>query len=337
MYPPGLPPSMQRPQVEYKNDDEYGRLIKPCKCRGGLRYIHEHCLLRSRTETQRVGSMWKCHECGHKFNFKRLTLQKYLGSSMSSGVLTVLFMIVIMFILGFIADPIINLYVDPYDTLVGKEDVWRGIEVNEADDTFTGWSLHFMKGLVSMGLVGFLKTALMNPFQWWNLRGSGWMTGRMNTSTTTTGRDRAVNISWIAVVIGVTSAFYFFYQWVQAIIQKTLQRIGNNIVDTQLPGDDEDIKPPAGWKTASEPTPIPKGEPTSTADTSKPHVSEPTRFDHATSSSGTQTPATPETIAAESLDDEPVLVGSWPGVSTSPSYSSALHEARDQGWSFASI
>ena len=281
--------------------------------------------------------MWKCHECGHKFNFKRLTLQKYLGSSMSSGVLTVLFMIVIMFILGFIADPIINLYVDPYDTLVGKEDVWRGIEVNEADDTFTGWSLHFMKGLVSMGLVGFLKTALMNPFQWWNLRGSGWMTGRMNTSTTTTGRDRAVNISWIAVVIGVTSAFYFFYQWVQAIIQKTLQRIGNNIVDTQLPGDDEDIKPPAGWKTAPEPTPTPKGEPANTADTSKPHVSEPTRFDHATNSSGTQTPATPETIAAEALDDEPVLVGSWPGASASTSCSSALHEARDQGWSFASI
>ena len=79
MYPPGLPPAFQRPVVEYKNDDEYGRLIKPCKCRGRMRYIHEMCLKRSRTDSVRPGSLWKCHQCGYQFNFKRLTLQRYLG------------------------------------------------------------------------------------------------------------------------------------------------------------------------------------------------------------------------------------------------------------------
>ena len=29
---------------------------------------------------------------------------------------------------------------------------------------------------------------------------------------------------------------------------RTLHRIGNNIVDTHLPGDDDDIKPPTGFK-----------------------------------------------------------------------------------------
>ena len=40
----------------------------------------------------------------------------------------------------------------------------------------------------------------------------------------------------------------FFYQWIQSIVGRTLHRIGNNIVDTHLPGDDDDIKPPTGFK-----------------------------------------------------------------------------------------
>ena len=247
MYPPGLPLKLQRPVVEYKNEDEYGRLIRPCKCRGGMRYIHELCLLRSRTEGVRPGSLWKCHECGHQFNFKRLTVQRWLGSKISSGLLTVLVMLTIMFFLGFVADPIINLYVDPYDTIVGNERYWNEVDVNDANDTISGWTLHFMKGLISMGLVGFLKTALFNPFNFLNLRGTGFVSSR-RSGMSTTSRDRAVNVSWIAVAIGISSAFYFFYKWVQTLIGHTLQRIGNNIVDTSLPGDDDDLKPPPDWK-----------------------------------------------------------------------------------------
>ncbi|RMZ75681.1 hypothetical protein DV737_g5189, partial [Chaetothyriales sp. CBS 132003] len=113
----------------------------------------------------------------------------------------------------------------------------------------SGWSVHFLKGMISMGLVGFLKTALLNPFHWWNIRINGWSSGR-SSGNLTTGRSRAVNISWIAVLIGISSAFLLFYQWTQKIIGMTLQRIGNNIVDTQLPGDDDDIKPPPGFKFA---------------------------------------------------------------------------------------
>src|ERR1700749_760845 len=56
LYPPGLPPAFQHPIIEYKNEDEYGRLVKPCHCRGGMRYIHELCLRRLRTESVRPGS-----------------------------------------------------------------------------------------------------------------------------------------------------------------------------------------------------------------------------------------------------------------------------------------
>ena len=348
MYPPGLPLSFQRPLVEYVNDDEYGRLIKPCKCRGGMRYIHEMCLKRSRTDSIRPGSLWKCHECGHQFNFKRLTLQRYLGSTAASATLTVVAMILVMFFLGFFADPIINLYVDPYDTITGKEDLWSDIEIQNADRGITGWSLHFMKGLVSMGLVGFLKTALLNPFQWWNLRGTGWISAR-SSGTTTTGRDRAANISWIAVVIGISSAFYFFYQWVQTIIQRTLQRIGNNIVDTQLPGDDDDLKPPAGWRypspeSSSAPPPADPAKGDADAAAASTKAAEAADAQSTNPDGLFEGPGGPQRASsgpgAEQTSNnkppEPVLLEErTPG--SGIAYSSALDSAREQEWSFVDL
>ena len=186
----------QTPLVEYKSDDEYGRLIKPCKCRGSLRYIHELCLLRSRTATARANSMWKCHECGHQFNFKRLTAQRLLSSRVSVFILTVVLMIFVIFLLGFLADPIINLYLDPYDTLTGKESLWEELEVRpkKDDETISLWGQHFAKGFISMGLVGFIKTIALNPFTYLNARYTGsWGFGGYS-GRATTGRDRSTAI-----------------------------------------------------------------------------------------------------------------------------------------------
>lgn len=313
LYPPGLPPAFQRPIVEYKNEDEYGRLVKPCRCRGGMRYIHELCLRRLRTESVRPGSLWKCHQCGYKFNFNRLTVQRYLDSKFSSGILTVLVMLVIMFLLGFVADPILNLYADPYETIVGHEDVWQTVTVNDPRGSLSGWAQHFTKGMVSMGLLSFLRTMILNPFQWWNLRNTGFVASRVS-GRSATGRDRAINISWIAVAMGILSASYFFYKWVQTIIGKSLQRIGNNIVDTQLPGDDDDLKPPPGWKFES----------------SYPEA--------ANSGISTQPPdSVPEnngTPKEQAVGAESGGRNTMPGTWESTSYSSALDHDQDEGWSF---
>ncbi|EXJ69620.1 uncharacterized protein A1O5_07656 [Cladophialophora psammophila CBS 110553] len=318
LYPPGLPPAFQRPVVEYKNEDEYGRLIKPCHCRGGMRYIHELCLRRSRTEGVRPGSLWKCHECGYQFNFNRLTIQRYLGSKTASGVLTAFVMLVIIFLLGFIADPILNLYTDPYETIVGHEDVWQAVDVNDSQRSLSGWAQHFIKGMVSMGVLSFLRTMILNPFHWWNLRNTGLVTGRVS-GRSATGRDRAVNISWIVVAMGILSASYFFYQWVQTIIGKSLQRIGNNIVDTQLPGDDDDIKPPPGFKFES-----------NYPDTTSSGIG-------AQQSDNVPTGQENETTKAKDSGILTVGPGVVPGAWGSSAHSSALDDAQSQGWSFRGL
>jgi hypothetical protein len=204
MYPPGLPVQFQTPNVEYKNSDEYGRLIRPCQCRGGMRYIHELCLLQSRVEGGRASAKWQCPTCLHKFSFQRLNAQRILESRTANAGITVVVLVVMMFILGFIADPLINLYFDPYET-IAHSDYWQHIDLNEVEDP-SGWVGHFTKGFMTLGLVGFFKTLLANPFNWWNLRPGGMMGGRVRTGNT--GQERVVNVSWIAVAVGVCTVFY---------------------------------------------------------------------------------------------------------------------------------
>ena len=353
MYPPGIPMQFQTPIVEYKNDDEYGRLIKPCHCRGSLRYIHELCLLRSRTENRRAGSMWKCHECGHQFNFKRLAIQRYLSSWYTVSALTVLFMTCVVFMLGFIADPIINIYLDPYESVMGHESIWDELEVRSVmESPISQWSQHFAKGFISMGLVGFLKTLFLNPFQWVNFR----LGGSFTSTRGTTGRDRAVNLSWIAIIIGVCSAFAFFYKFVQAIVQRSLQRIGNNIVDTQLPNDDDDLKPPSGWKYKSSTEPqgstSQEQEATTTAaateeesEVEKPLKNvpqpnrEPAEISTANSSPEETAPTDQRLHASQNYSNgdnsAPLMSGSW--VDVSGSDDDALLGVHRQGWSFSNL
>ena len=108
-----------------------------------------------------------------------------------------------MFLLGFVADPIINLYLDPYNTIssVHLSKLASKVELDPGEDEST-WTEHFLKGLASLGLLSFIKVLLaMSPWQWWNLRSSGLMSGSGRVGGS--GRDRLASVSWFVVLIGV--------------------------------------------------------------------------------------------------------------------------------------
>jgi hypothetical protein len=113
--------------------------------------------------------------------------------------MTFLIFVITVFLLGFIADPIINFWVDPLgsiaDTLADVVDpeVLASFEDDDEPDT---WLFHFVKGFFSLGLLGFLKTFLfMSPWQWFGLRIGGRRRG--------TGRDRMESINLALVILGV--------------------------------------------------------------------------------------------------------------------------------------
>lgn len=191
------------PTVTYDSEDpNSGRLLRPCKCKGSSKYVHEGCLQHWRHADSSYGerNYWKCPTCGFRYRLQRLTWGRWISSSVSQIVLTVAIFFLAMFLFGFVADPIINLYLDPYGTISSASRLGNKLEPNLTDETT--WPQHFLKGLASIGLLSFVKFIFaLSPWQWWNLRTSGIMSSGGRTGAT--GRDRLQNISWLVVVIGV--------------------------------------------------------------------------------------------------------------------------------------
>ncbi|OWP01077.1 hypothetical protein B2J93_4809 [Marssonina coronariae] len=143
-------------------------------------------------------------------------------------------MIATVFVFGFIADPIINLYLDPYDTITSLP---SGGPAMLLEDDDASWIEHFLKGLASLGLLGFVKVFFaMSPWHWWNMRNSG-VLGGGGRRRGGTGRERLSDISWTIVVIGVITFLAAVWTWVRAWTAKTLNAVGDKVIDVQ--GEDE--------------------------------------------------------------------------------------------------
>lgn len=150
-------------------------------------------------------------------------------------VITLAIMLATIFVFGFVADPIINLYLDPYDTITSLPSGGRpAIQFEDEDDS---WIEHFIKGLASLGLLGFVKVFFaLGPWQWFNLRNGGLLGGRRRGG----GRDRLEDISWTVVIIGIVTFLAAVWTWVRAWTAKTLEKAGERVADVQ--GDDDDFE-----------------------------------------------------------------------------------------------
>lgn len=143
-----------------------------------------------------------------------------------------------MFILGFFADPIINLYLDPVNTIatVGGP---TGSLIYEDEEP--GWIEHFIKGMASLGLLGFAKFLLtLSPWHWFNMRGTGIYVGGSGGRGGQTGRDRMTQLSWIAIVIGIVTFLYAVWKGVRAWSRRTLEKAGERVMD--VPGAEDDAE-----------------------------------------------------------------------------------------------
>ena len=195
------------PSVTYDSPDpEAGRLLRPCKCKGSSKYVHEGCLQAWRHADPGYGkrNYWQCPTCGFRYRLERMQWGRWISSTATQIVLTTTIFFVALFIMGFVADPIINLYVDPFSIISSAplSKVGAKIEPILTDDDVPTWTEHFVKGLASLGLLSFVKVLFaLSPWQWWNLRSSGIMSGGGRAGNT--GRDRLASISWVVVVIGI--------------------------------------------------------------------------------------------------------------------------------------
>jgi hypothetical protein len=193
-------------RVRYVSEDpELGRLISPCKCKGSQKYVHEGCLQAWRNAAPLSDrNYWRCPTCQFEYRLQRLRWGRWLTSKFLRATLTFVIMLVTIFFLGFVADPIIGLWVDPWGSMSGA--LFSGFDFDEpvvlVDTESAGWSAHFVKGFLSLGLLGFLKTMfVMSPWNWLNIRFGGGGRRRRGRG----GRDRMEQINWALVAIGVVT------------------------------------------------------------------------------------------------------------------------------------
>lgn len=208
-----------RPSVTYiSSDPESGRLIRPCKCKGSSRYVHEGCLQAWRHADPAYGkrNYWQCPTCGFRYRLERMAWGRWVSSRVTQVALTFTIFFLAMFVAGFFADPIINLYLDPYGTISSVPFSKLGTKpapiITEEEDT--SWAEHFIKGMASLGLLSFVKVLLaLSPWQWWHLRSSGVIGGSGRAGNN--GRDRLATINWLVVLIGIGT-----FIWVSTVFPK---------------------------------------------------------------------------------------------------------------------
>ncbi|KAI9707870.1 MAG: hypothetical protein M1820_004476 [Bogoriella megaspora] len=241
------PPSMNlpgilrtAPEVTYESEDG-GRLLRPCKCKGSSKYVHEECLQAWRLQNPlERRNYWQCPTCGFRYRLQRMSWAKWIGSASAQIALTIFIFIFAMFLLGFIADPIINLYLDPYGTIFystfsgNSEPEFLRPSANTEPST---WGEHFLGGLASLGLLSFLKIFITSPWRWWNFRAGSF--GSTGSRAGASGRDRMQNLSWIVIAIGVATFMWGVWKGVRSWSRRLLQNIGERVMDVG-PDDDED-------------------------------------------------------------------------------------------------
>lgn len=200
-------PSMFQSEPNVTYESEEGRLISPCKCKGSSRYVHEGCLQSWRHADPSYGrrNYWQCPTCSFRYRLERMAWGRWISSTAAQIFLTLGIFLLATFLLGFIADPIINLYLDPVGTVVPLGDSSSSYEhlVRDEDEP-DGWAYHFVKGFASLGILGFVKYIFVSPVRIFRVGGGSWG----GSARGNTGRDRLANISWMVVLIGIATVIY---------------------------------------------------------------------------------------------------------------------------------
>ncbi|ROW06563.1 hypothetical protein VMCG_04337 [Cytospora schulzeri] len=152
----------REPRVRYISEDpEMGRLMRPCKCKGSQQYVHEGCLRAWRRASPADRNLWQCPTCKYEYKLERLTWARWVSSRITRAFLTATVFVLAVFALGFVADPLINICIDPMTAVI--EAVSGGLEEFEElrdwvpDEQAGGWVDHFSKGFLSLGVVGLVK------------------------------------------------------------------------------------------------------------------------------------------------------------------------------------
>lgn len=94
-----------RPAVQYISENpRNGRLFRPCRCKGSIKWTHEGCLSEWRNTVPDSPNYVRCNICSFKYEIRRLSWGQFITSKLAHMFLTAVVFLVLIFVLGFIAE-----------------------------------------------------------------------------------------------------------------------------------------------------------------------------------------------------------------------------------------
>jgi hypothetical protein len=99
------------------SDPNDGRLLRPCKCSGSQRYVHESCLQSYRTHNLLQDSYVKCPTCGYTYRLETSPLRGFLTHSATQILATGTIVAFFIFSGGYAAIPLLSITVRFRQTL----------------------------------------------------------------------------------------------------------------------------------------------------------------------------------------------------------------------------
>jgi hypothetical protein len=130
------------------SDPNDGRVLRPCKCSGSQRYVHESCLQSYRTHNILQDSYVKCPTFGYTYRLETSPLRGFLTHSaiqiLTAGIIVAFF----IFAGGYAAIPLLSI------TIRFRQTLEYGIVLIPWYTADRGWLDHFAQGAVFVGLTG---------------------------------------------------------------------------------------------------------------------------------------------------------------------------------------
>lgn len=209
----------------YPPSPELGRLISPCNCRGSGRYVHTECLQLWRQTSSEA--FYKCPTCLYEYRLRRLAVGSAISSSAATFAATLCILLAVVWALGFVSGPILATYLD-LDAEEIELPVARG-----------GWAEHFLRGLASLGLLGFAKVLyIVGPGSFFGVR-----TSRAR------GQERVGRLTWIVIAVGVVNFFVWLWRRVESAVQWWMAKSAADVMEVGDGGDGDERPVVVPWST----------------------------------------------------------------------------------------
>ncbi|GAA5995175.1 hypothetical protein JCM5350_001860 [Sporobolomyces pararoseus] len=100
-------------------EEDLGKLFRPCKCRGSSQYVHTECLTAWRKASTNSSNFYRCGTCSYEYRFQRTLLGNIINSKFSVLSITLISFLMLIWIAGFLANSLLSV-------VESRSNVWNG-------------------------------------------------------------------------------------------------------------------------------------------------------------------------------------------------------------------